>query len=124
MSDQSVTLTFALMDPPYETARVGNALRLMEAALRKGYHVNVVAYEGVVSRKRHRTEQVFRGAAGGCELEYLEPGAVALPLEHVVRDASTAPGVVTPTASAASHPQHADPTPSAVHRRGATPRQS
>ena len=49
MSDQSVTLTFALMGPPYETALVGTALRLLEAALRKGYHVNVVAYEGAVS---------------------------------------------------------------------------
>jgi tRNA 2-thiouridine synthesizing protein D len=49
MSAQPVTLTFALMDPPYETARVGTAFRMIEAALRKGYNVNVFAYEGAVT---------------------------------------------------------------------------
>lgn len=48
MSDKKV-LTFALMDPPYETARVTSAFRLIEAALRKGIDVNVFAYEGAVS---------------------------------------------------------------------------
>ncbi|UEC01718.1 DsrE family protein [Burkholderia vietnamiensis] len=44
----TTTLTFALMDPPYETERSTTALRLIEIALRRGYHVKVFAYEGAV----------------------------------------------------------------------------
>ncbi|MGH7345064.1 MAG: DsrE/DsrF/TusD sulfur relay family protein, partial [Candidatus Rokuibacteriota bacterium] len=40
---------FLLMDPPYETARSTTALRLVDAALRRGLDVNVFAYEGAVS---------------------------------------------------------------------------
>jgi len=43
------TLTFALMDPPFESARSTTALRLIDVALRRGHHVNVFAYEGAVS---------------------------------------------------------------------------
>jgi tRNA 2-thiouridine synthesizing protein D len=42
------TLTFALMDPPYEDARSTTALRLIDLALRRGHNVNVFAYEGAV----------------------------------------------------------------------------
>lgn len=42
------TLTFALMDPPYETARTTTAMRLIDIAARRGYNVNVFAYEGAV----------------------------------------------------------------------------
>lgn len=42
------TLTFAIMDPPYETARSTTVLRLMDIAARRGYDVNVFAYEGAV----------------------------------------------------------------------------
>jgi tRNA 2-thiouridine synthesizing protein D len=47
MSDRK-TLTFVLMDPPYETPRTTTALRLMDIAARRGYDVNVFAYEGAV----------------------------------------------------------------------------
>ena len=43
------TLTFLLMDPPYETARTTTALQLVDAALRRGFDVNVFAYEGAVA---------------------------------------------------------------------------
>jgi tRNA 2-thiouridine synthesizing protein D len=43
------TLTFLLMDPPYENARSTTALRLIDAAIRRGHDVNVFAYEGAVS---------------------------------------------------------------------------
>lgn len=43
------TLTFALMDPPYENARTTTALRLMDIAARRGYNINVFAYEGAVN---------------------------------------------------------------------------
>jgi tRNA 2-thiouridine synthesizing protein D len=42
------TLTFAIMDAPYENARTTTALRLIDAAVRRGHNVNVFAYEGAV----------------------------------------------------------------------------
>jgi tRNA 2-thiouridine synthesizing protein D len=44
----SRTITFLLMDAPYESARSTTALRLVDAALRRGFNVNVFAYEGAV----------------------------------------------------------------------------
>lgn len=41
-------LTFLLMDAPFENARSTTALRLVDAALRRGLDVNVFAYEGAV----------------------------------------------------------------------------
>jgi tRNA 2-thiouridine synthesizing protein D len=43
------TLTFLLMDAPYEQARTATAFRLIDAALRRGLGVRVFAYEGAVS---------------------------------------------------------------------------
>ena len=43
------TLTFALMDPPYESANSTTALRIISSALNKGINVNVFAYEGAVN---------------------------------------------------------------------------
>lgn len=42
------TLTFLLMDPPYESARSTTAFRLLDAAVRRGHDVNIFAYEGAV----------------------------------------------------------------------------
>ncbi len=47
MADKK-TLTFALMDPPFESARSTTAFRLMDIAARRGYDINVFAYEGAV----------------------------------------------------------------------------
>ena len=41
-------LTLALMEPPYEAATSTTAFRIISAALNKGIHVNVFAYEGAV----------------------------------------------------------------------------
>lgn len=41
-------LTFALMDPPFESARSTTALRLIDVAVKRGHNVNVFAYEGAV----------------------------------------------------------------------------
>lgn len=46
---EKMTLTFAIMDAPYENARSTTALRLIDLAVRRGYDVNVFAYEGAVS---------------------------------------------------------------------------
>jgi tRNA 2-thiouridine synthesizing protein D len=43
------TLTFVLNDPPYENARTTTALRLIDRAVRRGFDVNVFAYEGAVA---------------------------------------------------------------------------
>lgn len=40
------TLTFALLDAPFESARSVTALRLIEFAARRGYTVHVFAHEG------------------------------------------------------------------------------
>lgn len=42
------TLTFALMDPPFENARSTTALRLIDIAIKQGHNVAVFAYEGAV----------------------------------------------------------------------------
>ena len=43
------TLTISIMEPPYESATSTTAMRIIDAALRKGINVNVFAYEGAVS---------------------------------------------------------------------------
>ena len=42
------TLTFLLMDAPFESSRTATALRLVDFALDRGMNVNVFAYEGAV----------------------------------------------------------------------------
>lgn len=42
------TITIAIMDAPYESARSTTALRLVDLAARRGYTINVFAYEGAV----------------------------------------------------------------------------
>lgn len=43
------TLTLLLMDPPYESENTTTALRIVDAAIRKGHKVRVFAYEGAVN---------------------------------------------------------------------------
>lgn len=40
------TLTFALMDPPYESENLTTAFRILDAAARRGLDLKVFAYEG------------------------------------------------------------------------------
>ncbi len=47
MADKK-TITIAIMDAPYESARSTTALRLLDLAARRGYNINVFAYEGAV----------------------------------------------------------------------------
>lgn len=42
------TLTFVLMDAPFESSRTATALRVIDAAIGRGSNVNVFAYEGAV----------------------------------------------------------------------------
>ena len=43
------TLTFVLMDAPFENERTLTALRLVDLAARRGHDVTVFAYEGAVA---------------------------------------------------------------------------
>ena len=43
------TLTFALMDAPYESANLTTAFRILDAAARHGHDINVFAYEGAAA---------------------------------------------------------------------------
>ncbi len=43
------TLSFVLMDAPYENARSTTAFRLIDIAARRGHTIKVFAYEGAVS---------------------------------------------------------------------------
>lgn len=47
MTDKT-TLTFAIMDAPFEDTRSTTALRLVDICARRGYNINVFAYEGAV----------------------------------------------------------------------------
>ncbi len=47
MTDKK-TLTFMVMDPPFESTRSTTALRMMQIAAERGYDINVLAYEGAV----------------------------------------------------------------------------
>jgi len=51
------TLTFVLMDAPYENSRTTTAFRLIDSALRKGHDVKVFAYEGAVALSFARQAQ-------------------------------------------------------------------
>ena len=62
------TLTFALMDAPYESARTTTALRLVDIAARRGYAVNVFAYEGAVMLPFSR-QQPHPNAVHGRDVE-------------------------------------------------------
>ncbi len=43
------TLTFALMDPPYESENATTAVRILAVAARRGHNINVFTYEGAVA---------------------------------------------------------------------------
>ncbi len=43
-----ISITFVLMDAPFESARTVTAMRLLDIAARRGYDINVFAYEGAV----------------------------------------------------------------------------
>ena len=45
---KSKTLTIVLMDAPFESSRTATALRVVDAALKRGININVFAYEGAV----------------------------------------------------------------------------
>ncbi len=49
MSTKTKTLTFALMDAPYESENLTTAFRLLDVAARRGFTLHVFAYEGAAA---------------------------------------------------------------------------
>ena len=45
---QPKTFTFVLMDAPFESSRTATAFRVIDSAIRRGFNINVFAYEGAV----------------------------------------------------------------------------
>jgi tRNA 2-thiouridine synthesizing protein D len=43
------SLTFVLMDPPYESENTTTAFRILDAAARRGHDIQVFAYEGAAA---------------------------------------------------------------------------
>ena len=72
MTDKK-TLTFAIMDAPFENARTTTAFRLVEAALRAGHSVNVFAYEGAVGLAFAQQKQHANAIHGRSEAEENHP---------------------------------------------------
>ncbi len=64
----SKTLTFSIMDGPFEQARTVTAMRLIDGAIRSGYNVNVFAYEGAVALPFAK-QQKHANAVHGRDLE-------------------------------------------------------
>jgi tRNA 2-thiouridine synthesizing protein D len=62
------TLTFVLMDAPFESSRTATALRVIDASIRRGFNVNVFAYEGAVLLP-FRHQQPHPNAVHGHDVE-------------------------------------------------------
>lgn len=66
--DKASTLTFVLMDAPFESSRTATALRVIDAALERGMNVNIFAYEGAVLLP-FRHQQPHPNAVHGRDME-------------------------------------------------------
>ena len=62
------TLTFVLMDAPFEASKTTTALRVVDAAVRQGFDVNIFAYEGAVSLP-FRHQQPHANAVHGLDAD-------------------------------------------------------
>ncbi len=61
-------LTFSIMDGPYEQARTVTLFRLLDIAARRGYDLNVFAYEGAVGLPFAKQAK-HANAVHGCDAE-------------------------------------------------------
>jgi tRNA 2-thiouridine synthesizing protein D len=62
------TLTFVLMDAPFESARTTTAFCLIQTALAHGHVVNVFAYEGAVALA-FAQQKAHPNAVHGCDVQ-------------------------------------------------------
>ncbi len=87
------TLTFALMDAPYENARTTTALRLIDIAARRGYNINVFAYEGAVLLP-FALQQAHPNAVHGHDVEEEDHPLPREWIEAVIKEAAKNGGKV------------------------------
>lgn len=67
------TLTFAFMEPPFESARATTMFRLIGEAIKQGMNVNVFAYEGAVYMPFAQQKQHANAVHGRNEAEENHP---------------------------------------------------
>lgn len=67
------TLTFAFMEPPFESARGATVFRIMADAVSRGFNINVFAYEGAVLMPFARQQQHANAVHGRNEAEENHP---------------------------------------------------
>jgi len=72
MSKEKV-LTFAFMDPPFESEQTVTFFRLLDSALTNGVHVRVFAYEGAAALSFSRQEQHGNNVHGRGRIEEDHP---------------------------------------------------
>ena len=92
MADKK-TLTFALMDAPYENARSTTALRLINIAAKRGYDINVFAYEGAVFLP-FALQQAHPNAVHGHDVEQEDHPLPKEWVEAVIKEAAKNGGKV------------------------------
>ncbi len=62
------SLTLCMMDAPFEQARTVTALRILDAAARRGFDLTVFAYEGAVALPFGKQAK-HANAVHGCDVE-------------------------------------------------------
>ena len=87
------TLTFALMDAPYEQERSTTALRLLDVAARRGYAINVFAYEGAVSLASPR-QRPHANAVHGRDVEEENHPLLHRWIEGIIKEAQAQGGKI------------------------------
>jgi tRNA 2-thiouridine synthesizing protein D len=86
--DVKTTLTFALMDAPYESARSTTALRLLAIAARRGFHIQVFAYEGAVMQtfaQQRAHANTVHGRSAEEENHFLPKDVIAALIDDAAR---------------------------------------
>ena len=87
------TLTFALMEAPYEQERSTTALRLIDVAARRGYSINVFAYEGAVSLASPR-QRPHANAVHGRDVEEENHPLLHRWIEAIMKEAQARGGKI------------------------------
>jgi len=81
------TLTFVLMDAPFESARTATAFRLIHNALEHGHAVNVFAYEGAVALSFAR-QAAHANAIHGCDVQQENHPVPSNWIKHLMAEAA------------------------------------
>src|SRR5262249_20665067 len=69
------TIALLFMDPPHESATATTVLRIVDAAIRKGHNVKVMAYPGVVATSSAVVALREAAVARSVELEWMRCAA-------------------------------------------------